>query len=169
MLLGCFFSAIFSSQKMWEFPRFFLYQKQRNLVPRASRLPPYLWRLSGSIDVILSNIANVFQIWSTKAGNEQTEKYFVWIIMNKIISCILLITWFRGILITLRHCSEVLTKHKGRGEYLMVFSLYGIFALGKQHAKNFLVFMFSSQKCKYFACDLILRIMNKFFDTWGSN
>ena len=31
-----------------------------------------------------------------------------------------------------------------------------------------LVFMFSSQKCKYFACDLILRIMNKFFNTWES-
>ena len=34
--------------------------------------------------------------------------------------------------------------------------------------KDFLVFMFSSQKCKYFACDLIFRIMNKFFHTWGS-
>ena len=35
--------------------------------------------------------------------------------------------------------------------------------------KDFLVFMFSSQKCKYFACDLIFRIMSKFFHTWGSN
>ena len=29
--------------------------------------------------------------------------------------------------------------------------------------KDFLVFMFSSEKYKYFACDLIFRIMNKFF------
>ena len=29
--------------------------------------------------------------------------------------------------------------------------------------------MFSSQKCKYFACDLIFRMMNKFFHTWRSN
>ena len=35
--------------------------------------------------------------------------------------------------------------------------------------KDFLVFMFSSEKCKYFACDLIFRIMNKFFHTSGSN
>ena len=35
--------------------------------------------------------------------------------------------------------------------------------------KNVLVFMFRSQKCKYFVCDLILRIMKKFFHTWGRN
>ena len=35
--------------------------------------------------------------------------------------------------------------------------------------KDFLVFMFGSEKCKYFACDLNFRIMNKFFHTSGSN
>ena len=29
--------------------------------------------------------------------------------------------------------------------------------------------MFSSEKCKYFACDLIFKIMSKFFHTAGSN
>ena len=35
--------------------------------------------------------------------------------------------------------------------------------------KDFLVFIFNSEKCKYFACDLIFRIMNKSFRTSGSN
>ena len=78
MLLGSFFPAIFFLKRCEIFHDFLqLYQKERKLVPRASPLPPYLRRLSRSIDVILSDIANVFQIWSTKAGNEQTEKYFV--------------------------------------------------------------------------------------------
>ena len=47
--------------------------KQRTLVASVSRLP---FLLSGTIDVILSDIANVLQIWSTLCGFEELAGEF---------------------------------------------------------------------------------------------
>ena len=42
-----------------------------HLFHRASRLPCVFLLLSSTIDVSLSDIANLFQIWPTLAGNEE--------------------------------------------------------------------------------------------------
>ena len=49
---------------------------KRNHIFRASRLPGLFLLLSCTIDVILSDIAHIFQIWSMLAGYEEFSGEF---------------------------------------------------------------------------------------------
>ena len=49
---------------------------KRNNISRASRLPSLFLLLSCTIDVILSDIAHIFQIWSMLAGYEEFSGEF---------------------------------------------------------------------------------------------
>ena len=57
-----------------------------NLVPKVSRLQSLFLAIACTIDAILTDIANVFHIWASLAGESardlsqsETEKYFKWI------------------------------------------------------------------------------------------
>ena len=59
-----------------------------NLVPKVSRLQSLFLAIACTIDAILTDIANVFHIWASLAGESardlsqsETEKYFKWISM----------------------------------------------------------------------------------------
>ena len=58
------------SNNCFRFPPFstVLYQKNATSSPGPLGCRPFSWRLSDSIDVILSDIANEFQIWSALTG-----------------------------------------------------------------------------------------------------
>ena len=58
------------SNNCFRFPLFsaVLYQKNATSSPGPLGCCPFFWRLSDSIDVILSDVANEFQIWSALTG-----------------------------------------------------------------------------------------------------
>ena len=106
-LSSCIF-AILAMFLSWGVGYFFrkreIFQNQlswRNLVHRASRLPSLCLVIACTIDVILLDIANVFQIWSALwlqckelAGISEpirTDKCFEWIIIIVIISLFFLV------------------------------------------------------------------------------
>ena len=63
---------------MCQITRRFIHRYQNNApwLPVCLDYRPFFWRLSSTIDVIFSDIANVLQIWSTLCGFEELAGEF---------------------------------------------------------------------------------------------